>query len=261
MTKDNDIVQIISEKYKDIFNLSNEMIGSAPAVVVGQNANTLPKQIALFHYARSIYLLDAIARLCIEGFANEAMIILRSFLNLFINLKWVTSDNYKYRMERFADFEVVQKKLAIEKIIKYGSIPNQIGDTEVSPHDEAFEKVKAKYGLKTYWDLTNWSGKSIRKMAKEVCLENDYHIIYGKLSEIEHTGPASVRDYLDDSEEGITSVKIGGRDKDIDLVMLTSLEFYAGVKAITLNVFDMDWDSFEEQRQKVSTLKTKYWNN
>ncbi|MFH1336164.1 MAG: DUF5677 domain-containing protein, partial [Candidatus Zixiibacteriota bacterium] len=79
---------------------------------------------------------------------------------------------------------------------------------------------------------TNWSGKSIRKMAKQVCLENDYHIIYGKLSEIEHTGPASVRDYLDDSEDGITSVKIGGRDKDIDIVMLTSLDFFLDVKGI-----------------------------
>jgi hypothetical protein len=237
------------------------MIETASTVVVGQNANSLPRQIALFHYIRAIYLQDTIAKLCMEGFANEAMIILRSFLNLLINLKWVTSDNYKYRMERFSDFEVVYKKLAIKNIIKYGSISKQLGDTEASPHDEAFEKVKAKYSLKTYRDFTNWSGKSIREMAKEVCLENDYHVIYAGLSEIEHTCPASVRSYLDDSEKGITSIKVGGRDEGIALVMLTSIEYFIDVKAIILNIFDRDWEAFEKQRKKISTLKIKYWGN
>lgn len=259
MQIDTDPIRLIAEKYKDIFGLANEIVNNGHLIVDGQNANTLPKQISLFHYSRAIYLIDAISKLCIEGYANAAMLILRSLLNLYINLKWVTSDNYRYRMERFADFEIVHKKLAIEKLIKYGTIPDPDGDSDVSAHFEEFEKIKAKYNLKTYWELTNWSGRSIRKMAREVCLENEYHIIYGKLSEIEHTGPASVRDYLDDSEEGKTFVRIGGKDKDIELVMLTSLDFFTGVKGITLNIFDLGWETLEEERQTITELRTKYW--
>ena len=252
-------INTLSEKYRDIFDFAKDAIENGPKFLNGQNANSLERQITLFHLVRATYLLDAIYRLCREGYATESIVILRSLLNLFINLKWLTSKDSKYRMERYADFQVVFKKLAMNDVIKHGSIWDDIKSEDLTAHDEEFQRIMRKYNLKSRWDFFHWSGKSIYKMAEDVGLEKEYKIIYGRLSGTEHTGPESVRDYLDDSEKGKTIIKAGPRDKNIDLAVLTSLDYFFQVKAITHNIFDVDWPSLESEKQKFMDLRSKYW--
>jgi len=249
----------LSKKYQNIFDFTKHAIENAPKFLDGKKANNIERRITLFHFIRATYLLDAIYRLCHEGYATESMVILRSLLNLFINLKWLTFKDSKYRMERYADFEVVFKKLAMNDVIKHGSIWDDIKNEDLTVHDKQFERIMRKYNLKSRWDFLHWSGKSIYKMAEDVALENEYKIIYGRLSAIEHTDPESVRDYLDNSEKGKTIIKAGPRDKNIDLVLLTSLEYFFHIKAITHNIFDIDWPSLESEKQKFIDLRNKYW--
>ena len=98
-------------------------------------------------------------------------------------------------------------------------------------------------------------------MAKDegVNLEKEYKIIYGNLSSIEHTGPDSVRSYLDNSERGKTKIKAASREENIDLVLITALEYYFSVKAITHNIFDVSWNNLKSVEQDFSDLKNKYW--
>ena len=193
--------KILRQKYQNLFNFSENTIEKSRNFLVGEKAATLEKQVTLFHFARAVYLLDAIYRLCAQGFATEAMVILRSLLNLYINIKWLTSGDSKKRFERFAEFEVVFKKLAIEAVIKYGAIKGEIKNTNLNIHDEEFDRVKKKYNLRKKRDLFSWSGKSLSKMATNVNLEKEYSRIYSKLSSIEHTGPESVQNYLEYSKK------------------------------------------------------------
>jgi len=192
------------------------------------------------------------------------MVILRSLLNLYINLKWLTSAEADVtpRFQRFADFEVVFKKLAMQTIIDHGDIWDQIRDENLTIHDQDFESIQKKYGLTKKQGFLNWSGKSIFMMASEkgVDLEKEYRIIYGRLSSIEHTGPASVRHYLDDSEKGITTIKAGPRDENIDMVLITALEYYFHVKAITHTIFDVEWADLEKEREVFLKIRNKYWS-
>jgi len=251
--------RIIYEKYKDIFDFIDEIITSCPNDFKGIKADSLAKQITLFHYARASYLIDAINRLCMAGYATEAMVILRSLFNLYINIKWLTSEDQNYRMERYADFEIIFKKQIKNNIIEHTSIPiENISGSNISL-DEVYDRIKFKYNLKTVRGFHNWSGKSIYQMAKDIGLEKAYLILYGKLSEIEHTGPASAHEYFDYSKKGTIVLKTGPRAKNIDFVLLTSIRYFYDVKEITYSVFNLKWQSVERDKQIYSDLKDKYW--
>lgn len=208
-------------------------------------------------------MLDAIYTLTIQGLATEAMVILRSLLNLYINIKWLSTGDTKKRFERFADFEVVFKKLAMQTLVEHGNIWEQVKNDNLNIHDKDFESVKKKYDLKKREDFYNWSGKSIFKMAldKEVNLGKEYRIIYGRLSSTEHTGPESARDYLDDSGKGATKIKAGPRDENIDLVLITALEYYFNVKAIAHSAFGLEWLTLESDREAFLKIRRKFWGS
>jgi len=80
------------------------------------------------------------------------------------------------------------------------------------------------------------------------------------LSSIEHTGPESVRHYLDHSQDGITQIKAGPRDENIDLVLITALEYYFNLKAIVHNVFGLKWATFESDKKAFLDIRRKYWD-
>lgn len=253
--------EIIYHKYQDLLDFAKGTINESIKFVVGEHANTVERQVTLFHYVRAAYLLDAIYTLCLHGLANEAMVILRSLLNLYINIKWLTAGDTQKRFERFADFEVVFKKLSMDEIVQHGDIWDEIKKDDLTMHDNEFEKIKTKYNLKERKDFFNWSGESIYKMAKDksVNLEKDYKIIYGQLSSIEHTGPDSVRSYLDNSEKGKTKIKAASRDESVDKVLITALEYYLYVKAITHKLFDVSWDNMKSVEKEFLNLRNKYW--
>lgn len=255
-------IDVIARKYRDLFDSAKAAIDEGSTFLTGQNANTTARQVTLLHVVRAGYLLEATYTLCAHGLATEAMVVLRSLLNLYINLKWMTSTDVAQRFQRFADFEAVFKKLAMQTIIDQGDIWDEIKDDNLTIHDQRFESIKKKYSLTKERGFLNWSGKSISKMASEkgVDLEKEYRLIYGSLSSIEHTGPESVRHYLDDSEKGITKIKTGPRDENIDLVLLSALGYYFDVKAIAHNIFELEWPNIEANKEPFFSLQRKYWS-
>ncbi len=82
-------------------------------------------------------------------------------------------------------------------------------------------------------------------------------IAYSYLSDIEHTGPASVRRYLEKSENGRTFIKHGPGDEDILLVLWTALDYFLEVTDIVKGVFGVDL--VDAQREKLKILHKKYF--
>jgi hypothetical protein len=254
---------ILAQKYQDIFDLTQRTIEESLNFIIGEKANSLKRQVTLFHYIRAAYLIEAIYCLSSQGLATESMVLLRSLLNLYINIKWLAKDDSQERFERYADFEVIFKKIAIDTLLEHGEIWNEIKKPDFNTHDNDFERVKNKYNLKNPNDFFNWSGKTIYQMAKDenVNLEKEYKIIYGRLSSVEHTRPDSVRDYLDSSENGITKIKSAVRDENIDRVLLTALQYYFQIKVITHNIFSVEWPNLRSLENEFSNLQRKYWEN
>ena len=97
-------------KFNEFHEIINDIKTVRLLTLEKESASTLPKQVVFFHYVKALSLLDAIQILTQKNKTNEAEIILRSLLNLFINLKWLTLTDSDKRMQRYADFEIISKK-------------------------------------------------------------------------------------------------------------------------------------------------------
>lgn len=254
----------MSAKHGDIFAFCKRTIEEIGNLLTGQNANSLEKQVALFHYVRAGYLLNAIYTLITHGFATEAMVILRSLLNLYINIKWLNAGDSKERYERFGYFEAIFKWQAIQTLDHFVSTGANIDNKHLNHCKKCFEFVKEKYGLKNNKDYFNWSGLSISKMASDegVDLQEEYKLIYSQLSAIEHTSPETVRQYLDkDTETVIGKITVGPREENITLVLITAMQYFFHVRAITCEVFGLAEDAYRSQTEAWEKIENKYWRN
>lgn len=251
---------VIYKKYQDIFDFTEGVIEKTPGIFSGQKDDTLEKQITIYHLARANYLLDATKILCNQGYVIEALVLIRSLVNLYINLKWLTSGDSSQRMERYADFEVIFKKKKFEIGKKYSRHKEKNQKINSFPHENSFKEVINKYGLKSniIKGPIQWSGKSIYQMAKDVGLTLDYELIYSQLSSIEHTCPSSAREYLGKIPEGNTILNIGPRDKDISGEMLTAIDYLFKVREVALKVFDLDFEERSKEIEEFNKLQEKY---
>lgn len=248
-------------KYSDVFTFTDRIVAKGPVSFKGKTVDSLAEKITLYHYARALYLLQSIKVLCSEGYATEAKIILRSLLNLFINIRWLTSEeidycNVNYRMERFADYDVVFKKKHQDNIIEF--CPGAISEDEHTFFDKEFERIKKKYPKDTNFDPMFWSGRKIFKMASDVSLEREYRILYSQLSELEHTGPSSKNEYVDLSCKGKMKIRTGPIDKNITMVLLTAISCFIDVNAITHSIFKLELDDLKRDKEELNVLKNKY---
>lgn len=243
--------KVLEQTYQDLFSFTENAVKNSRNFLVGERPNTVGKKVTLFHFARAVYLLDAIYRLCKQGFATEAMVILRSLLNLYINIKWLSTSNSSERFTRFVDFGAVYEALAIDRLAERRGL-----SANFHPRQD-FEVVKKKYGLKKTRDFFSWSQKSIRQMAKEVKLDHEYDVVYSQLSAVEHTGLETAASYVE-NPEGKIVLKAGPRDDNIRLVLLTALKYYFFVEGITREVFGLDCSPLEKDTQGWSVLSIKY---
>jgi len=239
----------LRQTYQELFSFTEKTIKKSRQFLVGEKGDSIAKRVTLFHFARAAYLLEAIFRLCREGFATEAMVILRSLLNLLINIKWLTTSNSAERLARFVDFGAVYEAMAFDRLAQRSS------NACYHPLQD-FELIKAKYGLKKRNDFFTWSGKSIRKMATEVNLQVEYEKVYSRLSAVEHTGLETASDYVE-NPEGKIVIKAGPREDKILLVLLTALKYYLWVEGITRETFDVECLSLEEDTNAWSALSIK----
>jgi len=246
--------EIIREKYKDLFEFADEITKRYDNFLVGKK-DDLIKGITAFHFTRAIHLLESIKILCRERYATESLAILRSLFNLYINIKWLNLTN---EWERYADFEYLYKRNLVDVLKKHKQME---GDKEKDKDlNEKCNKVINKYELniKNYRNLSEWSGKSIRKMAEDVQEQWEYDIIYQHLSSIEHTSPSSVKSYLNKSESGATIIKHGPKEENIFLALFTAISYFIEVKEITYKIFDSVSKNCDEEINELNNLKNKY---
>ena len=82
-------------------------------------------------------------------------------------------------------------------------------------------------------------------MAEDVGLEQDYYVVYGYPSRIEHTSPSSVRGYLDDSLEGVISISVGPSEDYVEISLITSPQYFLPLKRITFETFGLGTEEIE----------------
>ncbi len=235
-------------KYLDIDKLLKRLFISIDKSLEGIKCTQPLDDIVLFHLCRSIRLTKGILNLSYAGFALEGKVLLRSQFNLVVNLKWLTLTDTPNRVQRFMDFESINKKKGVDNLINYSSLSEEKIEFLKKHPNYSIEHIENKYQRN---DLRTWSGKNICKMAEEVDLLDDYKVMYFMLSEIEHTGPNSINKFLNKINQETVQLKIEPSEEDIPLTIISSADFLFMVLEIFI-------ENFSIEEKKYITIKNNY---
>ena len=88
---------------------------------------------------------------------------IRSLFNLYINLKWLTKKEVEYRMQRYADFESINRFLAAEACAKYVDFSPE-RKAKLKEIKKEADKVRRKYKLKKNGNYTHGLGRRFPKL-------------------------------------------------------------------------------------------------
>ena len=215
--------------------------------------------VVLYPFAKAVNLLDATRRLCHDGFAREAIATSRSLFNLFINLRWLTKPEVSsQRLEKFINHEATSKANNAMRLIKWDKNITEEQKRrqralirEIRPVAKSLGINKGRNGM-----YPNWH-PGIQEMAKDVDRLSDYHLTYRRLSQTEHTDPASVREYLKDDDGGaLMHGDVGLSTEYAPLVMIDSVRYFLNVKRDAAPL--LGFEESQEELEEYVRLKEKY---
>jgi len=144
--------------------------------------------------AKGVKTAHAIALLLTKGLIEDAAVLLRSMMEVVINMKYIAAS--KDRARAYLDYEAVARHKMTQVMKKQGYDVSSVEAERAA----AYESVKDKFPD----DYKDWSQSSIRKMAKSVGFGEHYELVYGLLCDFAHAGPMSTSDYADVSDDGDT---------------------------------------------------------
>ena len=102
----------------------------------------------------------------------------------------------------------------------------------------------------------NWH-PGIQEMAKDVDRLSDYHLTYRRLSQTEHTDPASVPEYLKDEDGGaLMHGDVGPSTEYSPLVMVDSIRYFLNVKRDAAPL--LGFEESQEELEELGRLGRKY---
>lgn len=241
-------------KYSDLDKLLKRQFISIDKSLEGIKCTQPLDAIVLFHLCRSIRLTKGILNLSFAGYALEGQILLRSQFNLVVNLKWLTLTDTPNRVQRFIDFESINKKKGADNLIKYSSLSEGKIEFLKKHPNYNIEHIENKYQRN---DSRNWSGKNICKMAEEVGLLDEYKVLYFMLSEIEHTEPNSIKKFLEVNQETV-QLKIKPSEEDIPLTIILSADYLFMVLEIFIENFGIEGEKYITIKNNFDLISEKY---
>jgi len=243
----------MKDKYKDLFDLIDDVCSSKLRIERKSPVSTVLKNVAYFHYCKAINLGKAISILCANGRATEASILLRSLLNVYIDIKWIAHNDSLTRAQRYVDFEIVFRRSHYEAAIAHGTLQKPKNDSKYIQDGMKVDRILKKYNIRSLDKAYNWSGKSIKNMATEIGEEWAYHVLYARASATEHTCPSSVVDYWN-GDTLLTSPQ----EKDIPSVILSTVDYLLLIMLIAAKSLWASYRDFAFFRMRLGDLSTEY---
>ncbi len=203
-------------------------------------------------FAASQNLFISILKLCNEGIADVAGILLRSLFedyvqikyikkkklgSLFINFLWISLKRELDRSEmhisntQFVEGSAYQanKALINEQYIKYKD--------DYTKKNRKWNKVRTWFNPKEIIQY-NWSGKNLLKMAKNVGERASYNTIMPFHSKFVHCDPYGLMGFLKGGGNS-TIIENSASTEGIELTLNVSIEIYSRIAIEMASSFDM----------------------
>lgn len=176
----------------------------------------------------------AILILCNNGYGEDAAILTRSLFDLLIVMKYILRDNTGQMIKRYMDYDWVIRQNAFEYSKHNPVFKKAIEDRRINPkeQDETPERIaeKAKEAMDTY-DYERryaWSDKSINQMAKEVGRGQPYKTVYNLTSQLAHSAPRTINDYIKLYGEKLIA-ETGPTKNWVEETLVASFDFFISI--------------------------------
>lgn len=153
----------------------------------------------------------AIALLLQRGFIEDAGILLRSVLEVLINLKYIGQSQ-----------DLAQQYIEFEGVAKCNFLKSLKDQGVISEIDEVVKRCCMLVEGHFAHNQKRWTGKTIRERADRAGLIEDYHMIYALLCDIAHGGSMTTPDYVDTKISG-TGIELSAKN-----ISTTWFELIAG---------------------------------
>ena len=243
--------EFLISKYHKAFDLHEWLLQSCMKCMDEGNVqlNDLMKNIVYMLFIKGFRTYWPILILCKQGFGVEASLILRAQLNNLIALNYIAKDDK--RAIRYAEFESVFRKHGLDLLQTSKTLEKEKKeelrklDEELS---ESIDQIRSKYGLKNPRPM-DWPGCRIKKMAEDVGMDNDYNLVYGQLSELEHSGPGSVQRYAKIEGSDVV-LEPGPSEEMIEIVLFTSFRYMFKMLEKTNEIVGLNANNLLEDADK-----------
>ena len=173
------------------------------------NEDNLYNSLLLFHLSKLYSLSIVFCSLIRKRYYRESDIIIRSFLETYINLFYF-SKKPKIRSHQFR-MDEVQNIIARYKVnLKYAD-ENEKNDI-VNKIDEANKELEAvreylkKIDSDTNYNKFKWKSISVETKAKEIGMSEDYDMVYRYCSKITHPSSTTGQAYLINKNENVKAI-------------------------------------------------------
>jgi len=187
------------------------------------------QQVVCFLFGKACKSYHAIHLLCKGSFGQDAAILVRSLLEILINLFYIAEEESEQRAENFIRYWIIMEKHRLEKCKKRGLL-NSIQEENqiIQKYEEEIDRRK-KGGIKEKRGKEyKWSGKSIAQMAREVGLDYHHDVIYWRLSQIAHPNIKGSEYFVSDQGNDL-KIDCGPGKTHIEESFTTAFDFFSQI--------------------------------
>jgi hypothetical protein len=242
--------------FATVKGLAEQLVAAMARFPSGTDDETWVFQASLhFFFCKAYKTYQALERLCLDGFVEDAEVLSRTLFELWLQSQWIsTSPNKMARL--FAEHAAVRRYshyLRMKKVKDSPKIAAVVAVLESKPGlaelEKEYERLKANYlksgrgsASRVQNVADNWWGNSIYWLAKNLgplALEQ-YATVYWCQSDLVHTGSTSVRDYLKRSKEGwLANCYPASDDVSEGLTALWASLWFLGIIEILCRAWDL----------------------
>jgi hypothetical protein len=191
------------DPFKMLEDFCQELYEETVHVSASPSADVLVRDVFFVLLAKARTLLNSIVILHRSAQYPSVTVLLRSLLELHIQMKWISEKDLIGLCTRYAELaNVARMRTFLRTKRNWREFASSCEDKEFRQrYEENTEKAK-RYGYRNVMDVGNWrpiksddKRYSILDMAKDVLMEYEYRVVYNRLCETTHIGPGSDLDY------------------------------------------------------------------
>jgi hypothetical protein len=191
------------EKFKLLEDYIEELYEETQNVSASSSKVEIVRNVFFVLLAKARTLIKSIVLLNKSEQYPSISVLLRSLLELYIQMKWISENDTFSLTTRYAELSTVVRMRAFLRTKDNWQEYSSSNEDEEFQYKFTINTLKAqKYGYKDIMDVSNWrpfktknKRYSISDIAKEVCMDYDYQVVYNRLCETTHIGPGSDLDY------------------------------------------------------------------